>query len=146
MNHESDTLSKHKRLRLTVWLVLALISCDSAVWINADQAVATPTRAISRTGAAFTDDPLVEGSTPVRKVHVTELRARIDGSRVRFGLLGYAFTDPNLVEGTTIKAQHIVDLRTALAEAYAAGSRVAPIYTDPDLQPGASINASRTRS
>ena len=34
----------------------------------------------------FTDDPIVPGETPVRTVHFTELRTRIDGLRAAAGL------------------------------------------------------------
>ena len=36
--------------------------------------------------APFTDDPLVPGVTPVKAVHFTELRARIDGLLTSAGL------------------------------------------------------------
>ena len=36
----------------------------------------------------FTDDPLIAGVTPVKAVHITELRARINTQRVRAGLAG----------------------------------------------------------
>ena len=54
--------------------------------VSADQTRVTPTIAFPGAGAAFTDDPLVEGATVVRAVHVAVLRPRINGARLRFGL------------------------------------------------------------
>ena len=84
----------------------------------------------------FTDDPLAARVTPIKVVHITELRRRIDAQRVRFGLAAYSWTDPIITAGTTgIRAVHIADLRTALGQAYAAHgvSPPAPVYTDPIL-------------
>jgi hypothetical protein len=75
----------------------------------------------------FTDDPLVPGVTMIQAVHITELRARIDALRIRYGLAAFSWTDPSLTVGVTlVRAQHILDLRTALAEAYAAAGQPAP--------------------
>ena len=81
--------------------------------------------------AAFTDDPLDARVTVVKAVHFTELRARIDALRIRFGLVAYAWTDPTLAAGTTIKAVHLTQLREALQQAYAAAGQSPPVYTDP---------------
>lgn len=90
---------------------------------------------------AFTDNVLTPGTTPIRAVHITELRSRIDAVRVRFGLAPYSYTDPTLTVGATvIKAAHITELRTALTEAYNAAALSAPNYTDTTLA-GALIKA-----
>ena len=79
----------------------------------------------------FTDDPLVPGETPVRAVHFTELRTRIDGLRAAAGLGRFAWTDPVLrPEATRVRLVHLTELRSALAEAYAAAGRSAPRWTD----------------
>ena len=81
--------------------------------------------------AAFTDDPLVPGVTPVRALHLLELRARIDALRLRAGLPAFAWTDARVVPGVTpARAAHLLDLRSALGEAYAAAGRPAPGYSD----------------
>ena len=49
-----------------------------------------------RVTAPFTDDPIVPGETPVRAVHFTELRARIDVLRQEAGLAPFGWTDPVL--------------------------------------------------
>ena len=81
--------------------------------------------------APFTDDPLRPGVTPVRAVHFTELRTRIDGLRRGSGLGPFAWTDPVLTPGETpVRLAHLLELRRALAEAYAAAGRAVPRWTD----------------
>lgn len=79
---------------------------------------------------AFTDDPVVAGVTPVRAVHFTELRARIDGLREAHGLPRFAWTDPGPAPRTAVRLAHLLELREALAAAYAASGRAAPGWTD----------------
>ena len=82
--------------------------------------------------AAFTDDPIVPGMTPVKAIHFTELRARIDGLREASGLARFRWTDPGLTAGVTpLRLAHLLELREALAAAYAAAGRTAPVWTDP---------------
>ena len=87
--------------------------------------------------AAFTDDPLAPGVTPVRAVHLLELRARIDGLRLRAGLPAFGWTDAKVVPGVTpARALHLTEMRSALGEAYAAAGRAAPAYADAVVTPG----------
>jgi len=79
----------------------------------------------------FTDDPLQPGVTPVKAVHFTELRTRIDVLRSAAGLLRFSWTDPVLRPGVTrVRGVHLVELRSALTEAYSAAGRAAPRWTD----------------
>ena len=79
----------------------------------------------------FTDDPIVPGVTPVRAVHFTELRSRIDTLRVGTGLGRFVWTDPVLRAGVTpVRGVHLLELREALSAAYAAAGRAAPRWTD----------------
>ena len=72
--------------------------------------------------APFSDDPLVPGVTPIRAVHFTELRARIDAVLAAVGLAPFAWTDPVLTAGVTpVKLQHLLELREALGAAYRGG-------------------------
>lgn len=90
----------------------------------------------------FTDSSLVAGVTPVKRVHVTELRARIDALRARYGgLPAFSYTDPAITAGVTkISAQHIIELRQALAPAYLAATGTTATYaTDSSLAAGARI-------
>lgn len=92
--------------------------------------------------APFTDDPLVPGSTPMKAVHINELRARINALRIANGLEAFLFADsPLTASSTTIQAIHITQLRTALAEAYTAAEIEIPSYTDPGLTAAMTIKA-----
>ena len=87
--------------------------------------------------APFTDRVLVPGGTPLRAVHFTELRARIDAVRSAAGLARFTWTDPVLTAGVTpVRLTHLLELRSALAAAYASSGRSAPIWTDPAPTPG----------
>ena len=88
-------------------------------------------------GAGFTDDPLVPGVTPVKAVHLVELRGRIDALRLRLGLPGFGWTDAVIEPGVTpARAVHLTELRWALVAAYGAAGRTAPVYTDAGATPG----------
>ena len=91
---------------------------------------------VSRT-APFTDAPLRPGVTPVRAVHFTELRTRIDVLRRAAGLAPFAWTDPVLTAGVTpVRLAHLLELREALAAAYMAAGRAAPGWTEAALVVG----------
>ena len=80
---------------------------------------------------SFTDDPLRPGVTPVRAVHFTELRTRIDALRRNAGLAPFSWTDPVLTAGATpVRLVHLRELRAALEQAYAAAGRMLPRWTD----------------
>ena len=80
----------------------------------------------------FTDHPLVPGVTPVKAVHFTELRVRIDALRRGAGLAPFAWTDRVLTAGVTpVRLAHLLEQREALGEAYAAAGRSAPRWTSP---------------
>ena len=88
---------------------------------------------VTATGVVrFTDGTIRPGVTPVRTVHFTELRARIDALRNQAALRPFRWTDPVLRAGRTrVRLAHLAELREALAEAYAAAGRPAPRWTDP---------------
>ena len=84
-----------------------------------------------RVTAPFTDDPLVPGITPVKAVHFTELRTRIDVLRREVGLARFGWTDPVLRAGVTpVQLAHLLELREALAAAYVEAGRAVPRWTD----------------
>ena len=92
-------------------------------------------------GGAFTDDPIVAGETPVRAVHFTELRGRIDALRTAHGLGRFPWTDPSLAAGVTpVRGVHMSELRTALGQVYDAASRTIGFGTEP-VQAGWEIRA-----
>ena len=79
----------------------------------------------------FADDPIVPGFTPVRAVHITELRLRIDALRRAAQLGPFSWTDPVLTAGATpVRLMHLIEVRSALAQAYVAAGRPAPRWTD----------------
>ncbi|HUR82057.1 MAG TPA: glycoside hydrolase family 44 protein, partial [Thermoanaerobaculia bacterium] len=80
------------------------------------------------TTTIFTDDPLSSGS-PVKAVHVTQLRTAVNAMRAAAGLAPQSFADPSLA-GVTIKAAHLTQLRTALDAARTAIGLPAVSYTD----------------
>ena len=79
----------------------------------------------------FTDHPIVPGVTPVKAVHFTELRTRIDALRRAAELAPFAWADPVLAPGVTrVRLAHLLELRSALSAAYAAAGRTVPGWTD----------------
>lgn len=83
--------------------------------------------------AAFTDSPLLPG-TPVKAVHFTELRTRIDALRLVHGLPSFSWTDAVLAPGVTpVKLQHLLELREALAAVHEEAGRPAPVWADVPL-------------
>ena len=85
----------------------------------------------------FTDDPIRPGVTPVRAVHFTELRARIDDLREAAGLRRFVWADPVLTAGVTpMRRVHLLELREALADVYRAAGRPTPRWTDAEPRAG----------
>ena len=79
----------------------------------------------------FTDHPIVPGETPVKAIHFTELRTRIDALRDTAGLQRFRWTDPApRVGATPVRLVHLLELRSALAEAYAAAGQPVPRWMD----------------
>jgi hypothetical protein len=91
--------------------------------------------------AVFTDDPLTPG-TPIKAVHLTELRSRIDAVRSAKGLPAFSWGPAPTAGVSLIRAQDVLDLRQALREAYVAAGMTPPSYTPPDPAIGAPIRAS----
>ena len=71
----------------------------------------------------FINHPIRPGVTPVKAVHFTELRARIDALRRGAGLQAFSWTDTVLSPGVTqVKLVHLRELREALGAAYVAAA------------------------
>jgi RHS repeat-associated protein len=84
---------------------------------------------------SFTD-PAIQGAvTPVRAVHITELRSAVNQYRAAAGLGAATWTDTSL-SGGAIRAVHISELRTRLNEARVALGYAAATFTDPTLTVG----------
>ena len=85
----------------------------------------------------YTDDPITSQSTPVKAVHITDLRQAINTLRSNNSLSAFTFTDLTLTAGTTqMKAVHITELRSALSGVYTAKGLTQPSYTDPTITAG----------
>ena len=96
---------------------------------NADGLTATLAQSFTYKDAlpVFTDDPLRPGVTPVRAVHLQELRARIDELRSVRGLEPFKWTDEPIEPGAMpVKTAHVIELRTALTAVYTAAARPLP--------------------
>jgi alpha-tubulin suppressor-like RCC1 family protein len=116
----------------------------SVVVRNPDATEATLAAGFTYSGGAssptFTDQPLVARTTPVKAVHVTELRGYVNDLRVRYGLSAFSWTNGALAQGVTpVRAIDVAELRTALEAAYVAATRTPPTYTDPTLTPGVTV-------
>ena len=87
--------------------------------------------AVTVGAASFTDDPIRPGVTPVRAIHFTELRTRVDTLRGEAGLERFAWTDVVLTAGATpVRLVHLLELREALRAVYVAAGRAEPGWTD----------------
>lgn len=92
--------------------------------------------------AAFTDNPLRSGTTPIKPIHFTELRMRIDALRRASGLAPFHWTDAVLIAGVTpVRIAHLVELRQALAAAYTAAGETVPVWTDATVTGATPIRA-----
>ena len=97
---------------------------------------------VLRVGARepFMDDPLRAGD-PIKAVHLTELRERIDALRGTAGLRPFSWTDSMIVPGVTpIRAVHVSELHTALNDVYREDGRSRPSRAG-DVREGAPIAA-----
>ena len=121
---------------VTVWAVAAGTATVTVTATDIGGSNATATLAFRVTVermplTTFTDDPILPGVTPIKAVHFTELRERIDLLRAGTGLAPFAWTDPILTAGVTpVRLPHLLELREALAAAYRASGRVGPLFTD----------------
>lgn len=76
-----------------------------------------PTGLIPTTNRPHWTDHPVTTETPIKAVHINELRQEIDRLRQRVGLSAPTWTDDPVIAGrTTIKAAHFLELRAALRD------------------------------
>jgi hypothetical protein len=85
------------------------------------------------TTVMFDDDPLVQYSTPIRQVHITQLRTAVNAVRAAAGLAAATFTDTSLDSPVAAKAVHVQELRSNLDTARSALGLAALTYTDPTI-------------
>jgi hypothetical protein len=84
----------------------------------------------------FTDDPVVAQTTPIKAIHITQLRQAVNAVRAAASLGSFTFTD---ISPTNIRAVHIAELRSALGAARTALGLASQTFTDPALTPGATV-------
>ena len=80
------------------------------------------------TAIVFTDDPLLVSTTPVKAVHLAQLRDAVTAVRALADMAPVIFIDASS-PGVTVKAGHISQLRGALDSARAALGLPAAVYT-----------------
>lgn len=79
--------------------------------------------------SVFTDDPLTPGVTTIKAVHITELRALINGLRARYSLGSYSYTNATITAGVSaVQARDFTEMRQALLGVYIAAARTPPTY------------------
>ena len=75
----------------------------------------------------WTDDPVVAGETPVKAVHVEEIRRRVDELRQARGLPPAVYTSrPS--QGSAVQSQHFAETISALAAVYDEDGAEPPAY------------------
>lgn len=63
----------------------------------------------------WTDPVLTPGATPVRRIHLTELREALDAAYDAVARRRPSYTDATVTAGATvIRAAHLTELRTAV--------------------------------
>lgn len=86
----------------------------------------------------WTDDPVVAGETPIKAVHVEEIRRRVDELRQKRGLPPAVYASrPS--QGGVVQAQHFADTISALAAVYREDGAEPPAYGR--VAPGEPIRA-----
>jgi beta-glucanase (GH16 family) len=96
---------------------------------------------VFRRSPEFTDDELTAGSTPIRAVHLVELRNRVNAVRRQLKLADREWSEAIIAGSTVVRAFHLMELHNALREAYLA-ARITPPDLDSDVTAGAIIKAS----
>ena len=88
----------------------------------------------------FTDGPVVSGVTPIRAVHIRELRVSADTLRTSCSLEPYGYTEATPVPGATpIRAAHFLEPREALGEYFDCRSLPRPVFPLPAPGPGVAV-------
>ena len=126
----AELSAEYKQAGNALQAVREYISLADQLIASIDATAGAPPSSCNTT---FTDGPnLVADVTPVKAVHLTELRAAINCERAWFDLPAYSWTDPTITPDVTLLNHvHVQQLRTALDEAYTAANATHAAYTDP---------------
>ena len=88
----------------------------------------------------FSDDPLAPGSTPIKAMHLTELRTATESVGAAYGLATFNWTDPTLTPGlTNAKVVHLTELRSAMILLYQTAGQTLPPWSDPTVVPARTV-------
>jgi hypothetical protein len=64
---------------------------------------------------SYTDSTLTAETTPIKRVHITDLRTALDAARSTLALAALSYTDSTItVNSTAVKAVHITELRNGV--------------------------------
>jgi hypothetical protein len=90
------------------------ISITSADTLGAASGVTS--RSFSYTAVTWTDSALVVNTTPIKAVHMQELRTTVDQVRAYYGLSPYSWAESLVAEVTSLAGwtSHVIELRTAM--------------------------------
>ena len=89
----------------------------------------------------FTDNPLQAGVTPVRALHLNELRTAITTLRSRYSLPTPTWPSGAIGIGTVIQAAHLTEVRAALADVYIAAGLAVPAWSPATVTGGSTVIA-----
>lgn len=82
----------------------------------------------------WTDPTITANSTPVRAVHMSELRNQINALRADAGLAACVWTDAAIAANATlIRKAHVVEMRSCLSQVFTTCQKPAPAFTDPTI-------------
>lgn len=95
----------------------------------------TPGSADLATTVAFTDPALNPAATPIRAVHISQLRTAVNAVRTLAAIGNATFTNASLA-AVPVRAVHVTELRTALAAARSALSLPSISWVDATITPG----------
>jgi hypothetical protein len=96
------------------------------------------------TAISFTDDPLISSAenqsaaTPIRAVHITQLRSAVNAVRVLANLSPFTWTN-TVQAGSTIRAVDVQEMRTQLDQARSSLGLAAATYTNEPLSAGTTL-------
>ncbi len=113
------------------------VTADDGKGGTADESFDVTVTAANTPPGGWTDAVLTVGVTPIKAVHMEELRTRTATVSTGCGLTAPPWTDAVLTVGVTpIKAVHVEELRTALSSASTTCGLTAPTWTDAVLTVG----------
>jgi hypothetical protein len=103
--------------------------------MDAGGQLSTYSNIVVATAVTYTDATLTPGVTPLKAIHMTELRETVNSVRRAAALPDASWTDASLA-GATVRGVHLQELRDSLSPALTALHAPVPTFTDPTLTAG----------